>query len=507
MVLAAAAAAAALLTVAWPPAPLRHNLSADFISINIDSASIAQGFDFSDPVLATLVKQLAPTKLRVGGTASHGLVWTGAPGACGCCGPPARGALYLSTTCFDALGTFAAATGARLVFDFAPTRAAPGTPAAPWNASDAAALFAHAAAQPYAAALWGWQVGNEDSDDVTTGAQLGRDFLTVRALARAHGLGGALVGPSLPKQAYAPEWLADYANATFGALDLWAVHIYAGVDKADATGRSFVERATYAGWGKSVEKWVAFRDAAMAPTTGVNVEETAAAVIGGIPNATDRYIDGFYWLTIMGAAGVAGAAQVNRQDFAGWSFIGRPSNYQLAGPPGWTNGSAALRPRPDYYSTVLWKQLMGPTLLNATAAGAAAADVTVFASCAAAAARAPRGAVALAYINGGAADAALAVPALGAAPRRVDFALSGSAAGAPRPARADAAAGPAPLPADLWSEDIFLNGVLFAVDARGALPAYPVPGAAQPAGAAPALLAGYSYGFVLFPDAAEAACM
>lgn len=47
-------------------------------------------------------------------------------------------------------------------------------------------------------------------------------------------------------------------------------------------------------------------------------------------------------------------AQVNRQDLAGFSFIGMGSNYALAGAPGWVNASspAPLAPHPDWYTTV-----------------------------------------------------------------------------------------------------------------------------------------------------------
>ena len=120
-------------------------------------------------------------------------------------------------------------------------------------------------------------------------------------------------------------------------------------------------------FGKGVQKWVAVRDASMASTTGIFVEETASAVVGGCVNASDRFIDGFYWLPMMAVPAEAGAVQLNRQDFAGYSFLGRASNYQLAGPPGWVNDTDAakstLTPHPDWYTTVLWKQLMGATAL------------------------------------------------------------------------------------------------------------------------------------------------
>ena len=154
--------------------------------------------------------------------------------------------------------------------------------------------MAWGAKQRYAGRLAAWEVGNENSNAITSGGQLGRDLLRARDLAVAHGLKGGLVGPSLPKMAYAEEWLEDFMNATRGALDMFAVHVYGGVDCTDATGVSFVARATYAGWHKAVDEWVSYRDRFMAPTTGIFIEETASAPIGGCVNASDRYIDGFY---------------------------------------------------------------------------------------------------------------------------------------------------------------------------------------------------------------------
>ena len=72
----------------FDPSAALYEVGPQYVSVNIDSASLAQGMDFSDAKLATLLRQLGSVQLRVGGTSSHGLVWTGAPGLpCGCCGP------------------------------------------------------------------------------------------------------------------------------------------------------------------------------------------------------------------------------------------------------------------------------------------------------------------------------------------------------------------------------------------------------------------------------------
>ena len=88
---------------------------------------------------------------------------------------------------------------------------------------------------------------------------------------------------------------------------------------------------------------------------------------------------------MMSIPATPGAARLNRQDISGWSFLGRKSNYQLAGPPGWltdvVNGTATpstLIPHPDWYTTVLWKQLMGTGILaNLTVMGGSADNVSI----------------------------------------------------------------------------------------------------------------------------------
>jgi hypothetical protein len=147
---------------------------------------------------------------------------------------------------------------------------------------------------------------------------------------------------------------------------------------------------------------------------------------------------------------------------------------------------------------------MGGRVLNASVSGAGAATTTVHAFCAAPAARAPPGAVALAFVNAAADAAGLTVPALGALAPRTEFLLTATAKGL----GGRGGGGGKPLPAELWDDAIFLNGVQMGVDAGGNLPAVPIPGSSVPSGSAdPLTLPAYSYGFLLFPAAGAAACM
>lgn len=67
-----------------------------------------------------------------------------------------------------------------------------------------------------------------------------------------------------------------------------------------------------------------------------------------------------------------------------------------------------------------------------------------------------------------------------------------------------------PLPPDIFADSVALNGEPFAVDpATGLLPSYPgrVQGRSVSDPASPLVLPPLSYGFVILPEAAAAACL
>lgn len=167
--------------------------------------------DFSNPSLRNLMRAMAPVKLRIGGTSSHGLVFTNAasPPGCGpavcassCCGnKTSRDEVFLSTTCIDSIGDFLLATGAELLFNLAPTRLDPPSISnnSAWNSTNSELLLAHVGKQPYAHLVTGLEVGNEQPT-ITSATQLGMDLLLAQSLAAKHGLNVQTVGPSLPKR-------------------------------------------------------------------------------------------------------------------------------------------------------------------------------------------------------------------------------------------------------------------------------------------------------------------
>ena len=243
------------------------------------------------------------------------------------------------------------------------------------------------------------------------------------------------------------------------------------------------------------------------------LEETGGSYGGGCENITDRFASGFWYLNAKGQTATNGMDRLHRQDVAGWSFTGGMSHYQLAGPAGWVSGAAALMPHPDWFTSVLHKQLTSAGVLAAAlAAPAAAANVSVYAWCGSSGAEG-LGGVTLVFTNPSAGDVALDLSPSGvpAAPR-VEFLLTSSAQqyAAFRERGSAAAGGGAPAaggpPASLQDDAIFLNGAPLTVDPTTALlAAYPIPGAPVSDPAQPLLLPAYSYGFVVLNGGSAAA--
>jgi hypothetical protein len=128
------------------------------------------------------------------------------------------------------------------------------------------------------------------------------------------------------------------------------------------------------------------------PSAKMVLSETATTGDGGCnrlngaPGAvtSNSFIAGFYWISQLSIAASLGYYNVYRQDLVGYSGMGRfgddghlisgGSSYALAGEPGWVGGpynasfvdanrTAALLPNPDFFTSVLWKRLVGDKVL------------------------------------------------------------------------------------------------------------------------------------------------
>ncbi|MFZ1866589.1 MAG: hypothetical protein WAU39_20380 [Polyangiales bacterium] len=210
------------------------------------------------------------------------------------------------------------------------------------------------------------------------------------------------------------------------------------------------------GWAAEVE---AVRDA-QAPSMPIWLGETGHAQCGGQPGASDRFEGTFWWLDELGALARRGHQIVVRQTLSG-------SNYGLI-------DDQTLDPRPDYWASVLWRQLMGDRALDVDRS-AVDENVRLYAHCT----YQQPGAVTVLAINLDPEHSVrLEIDGLGGSK---DLYL---------------------LTADsLDSAELMLNGVVL-VDDDGALPDL----SPDSIGNRPADLPPRSIAFVVFPDAGAVAC-
>ena len=147
-----------------------------------------------------------------------------------------------------------------------------------------------------------------------------------------------------------------------------------------------------------------------------------------------------------------------------------------------------LTPHPDYFTTLLWRQLVGTTVLNSSVTGP---DAHFLASAWCASARAPYGdggSVVIAFANSADSEATIRLPAVLAAASFTYFELTPAAS--------------PPTFEDLQSDVAFLNGKKLAVLPDGSLPEFPFPGV-ESGPLAELVVGAYSYGFGVFDTSAS----
>ena len=348
---------------------------------------------------------------------------------------------------------------------------------------------------------------------------LASDFRALKALlAGTPGLpvGSAVLGPDgCCEGRYA--LMADFAEHVGGALDGVTVHAYPLPYAPACNLTNYLNKVLMLGIAIAAEEWKVLAEPLLNSGVPLIQGETATSAHGGCPGLSNTFVAGFTYMLELGSLGEVccrrallpfllhslfslpptthllsspalqlGVAQVNRQDLAGWSSESGPSYYAMLGHPGWSSGP--LSPHPDYFTALLWKQLIGAAVLNSTLTGSepsvdAAVDAHVWCS--------KGGKPVVTYFNAGQVGIVLQLPADVPATPRTEFVLTSGAA------HSD--------PAALTGDFIFLNGGRLSADQEGVLsPPCPFPGRVVAFGglALPPL----SYGFFVLDGAAAAAC-
>jgi heparanase 1 len=158
----------------------------------------------------------------------------------------------------------------------------------------------------------------------------------------------------------------DILKATGPIFDEFSYHFYGSVSKR-CGGKMTVERALTPEWldgTDTAEQFYAqLRDRYM-PGKAMWLDETAEAACGGDMIAA-QFVDVFRFLHQLGSLAQKGVKVVMHNTLAA-------SDYGLL-------DESTLEPRPDYWAGVLWKRMMGTTVLNPEAPSDPA--VRVYAQC------------------------------------------------------------------------------------------------------------------------------
>ena len=211
----------------------------------------------------------------------------------------------------------------------------------------------------------------------------GRDFNIFAAFIRKNSPGTKIVGPDsvgeggaltrsmTPKPGQpAPQGLArpamikteDMLAAEGPGLDGFAYHFYGGVSQRcrpkndiDADPGHALLAADWLTRTESEEAYYQKLRDRFEPGKPMWLTETAEAACGGDPWAS-TFVDGFRYLHQLGVLAKIGVQSVMHNTLAA-------SDYGLI-------DETSLAPRPNYWSAVLWRRLMGATVLEAAAASA-----------------------------------------------------------------------------------------------------------------------------------------
>jgi hypothetical protein len=307
--------------------------------------------DLSNPRLRMLAAALGPAYVRISGTWANTTFFadTDRPPA----SPPDGFKSVLTRAQWRGVVMFAKAVDAQIVTSFAisaGTRDANGV----WISDQANSLLGYTRA--IGGTIAAAEFMNEPNLTAISGAPEGydakayaRDFARFRALMKRASPKTTLLGPGAAGED-AKE--TDLLAATASSLDTYSYHYY-GTLSERCRGSSTPDAALGEQWLSGTDRAFAFhkalRDRFM-PKKPIWLTETADAACGGNPWAVS-FLDTFRYLDQLGRLAKDGVQVVMHNTLAA-------SDYGML-------DENTLAPRPKYWAALLWRRLMGNTVLDA----------------------------------------------------------------------------------------------------------------------------------------------
>ncbi|XP_044160261.1 heparanase [Bufo gargarizans] len=225
-----------------------------------------------------------------------------------------------------------------------------------WNSSNAKLLIDYCDSKKY---YLSWELGNEPnsfkkkSGLYVDGSQLGKDFITLHDLLnkysryRTSGLFGPDIGQ--PKKS-TQKMLKSFLKAGGKVIDSVTWHHYY-VDGRTASLEDFVNPNILDTLSSEIKTMLRIANETV-PGKLVWLGETSSAYGGGSPGLSNTYINGFMWLDKLGMSAKLGIDVVMRQALFG------AGSYNLV--------DSDFEPLPDYWLSLVFKNLVGSIVLNAS---------------------------------------------------------------------------------------------------------------------------------------------
>ncbi|KAM0829670.1 hypothetical protein ACQ4PT_066734 [Festuca glaucescens] len=228
-----------------------------------------------------------------------------------------------------------------------------------WDGRNARDLMRYTVGKGYR--VESWELGNElcagGVEAKVKAAQYGKDVLRLRRIVERvyNGTGGRLPKVLAPGGFYDGPWFSEMLRVSGpGVVDGVTHHIYnlgSGKDK------DLINKMQDPFYLDKVAQTFSDMEATVresGPWSSAWVGESGGAYNSGGKDVSDRFADSFWYLDQLGMSSVFGTKVYCRQALVG-------GNYCLL-------NTTTLAPNPDYYSALLWDRLMGPGVLQTTAA-------------------------------------------------------------------------------------------------------------------------------------------
>jgi len=354
----------------WKPYASSRQGSSSVQSKVADLFAYRPPIDLSNPKLRKLAAALGPAYLRVSGTWANSTYFADSDRAP--LSPPPGFKDVLSRPQWKGIVDFAAAVNAEIVTSMA---ISPGARDASgvWTTEQARKLvdFTRSSGGRIAAA----EFMNEPALAAIGRAPKGydaaayaRDFKIFERFAKEAIPGMTILGPGSGDETAASDAAArarsegaiasrDILQRTADGIDVLSYHHYGALSQrctgvAGARQSSVEEKALSEDWLASTDRVLAFyqnlRDT-FTPGKPIWLTETAEAACGGNPQAS-TFLDTFRYLDQLGRLARAGVQVVMHNTLAA-------SDYGLL-------DETTLTPRPNYWGALLWRELMGATVLD-----------------------------------------------------------------------------------------------------------------------------------------------